>query len=299
MRELICPWKSAAWTLIFWHLISGGEWGADRHGKQCGTFPSRVGGEGNCTEAAGGVCKGAERQRWEVTGKDDSRGGNGWPGRWRASSCGGSFKDVGSVFLPQDCSTLWNISPLLCKAAWDTFQLTIVIVTCHQRAKGQECRRMVVIVCSCCGEESFLRKSHLWGREMGEIPNHFQQSSLPRYFQNYLSQYCPTSAWIKCIFIIEAKDVDFGRSVTKLQTVMCNPYHWVAINVLCRFWFVYAHILSRGVVIIMYTFVHVVLSSFVHMHFWWCCQCLVNIIFHRCLIKIFLFPVSWISKMKL
>lgn len=54
-----------------------------------------------------------------------------------------------------------EISPLLCKAAWDTFQVTIVIVTCHQTAKGQECMRMVVIVCSHCGEESFIRKSHL------------------------------------------------------------------------------------------------------------------------------------------
>lgn len=112
MRELICPWKSAAWTLIFWHLIFG-EWGADKHGKQCGTFPSIVRGEGNCTEAAGGVCRRAERQRCEVMGKDDSRGGHGWPGRWRVSSCRGSFKEAGSVFLPQDCSALWNITAAL------------------------------------------------------------------------------------------------------------------------------------------------------------------------------------------
>lgn len=135
MRELICPWKSAAWTLIFWHLISGGEWGADRHGKQCGTFSSRVGGEGNSTEAAGGVCTGAERPRWQVTGKDDSRGGDGWPGRWRASSCGGSFKEAGSVFLPQTVLPC-EISPLLCKAAWDAFQVTIAIVTCHVNSQG-------------------------------------------------------------------------------------------------------------------------------------------------------------------
>lgn len=92
-------------------------------------------GEGNSAEAAGGVCTGAERPRWEVTGKDDSRGGNGWPGRWRASSCGGSFNEAGSVFLPQAVLPC-EISPLLCKAAWDAFQVTIAIVTCHVNSQG-------------------------------------------------------------------------------------------------------------------------------------------------------------------
>lgn len=133
---------------------------------------------------------------------------------------------------------------------------------------------------------------------MGEIPNHFQQLSLPRYFPNYLSQYSPNSAWIKCIFIIEAINVDFGRFV-KNYKVMCSPTTEYPLTFYADSYFVYEHILSRRVVIIMYTFFYVVLSSFVHMHFRWCCKCLVNIIFHSCLIKVFLFPVSWLSKMKL